>query len=110
MFLKEYAKAAGVDIEVRNFVVDYMDSTGTDWHVAQQVFINGVKASDTDMITVIRKRFPDDMTINSIFEIIGDLELQELTFIMEASAILKYPTRCIYVNKNYLKKLKERLK
>lgn len=38
MFLKEYAKAAGVDIEVRNFVVDYMDSTGTDWHVCTTSF------------------------------------------------------------------------
>lgn len=78
-FLSEIFKAAGLDMPVRNFLVDYRDGTGEFYHKPLQVICIR-DYSDSEIINNIMQDVEmQNMTIDGITEIRGEHSLAELS-------------------------------
>lgn len=78
-FLSEVFKAAGLDMPVRNFLVDFNDSKGESYHKPLQIICIR-DYSDSEIINNIMQDVEmQGMTIDGITEIRGEHSLAELS-------------------------------
>lgn len=97
MFLKELCKAIGVDLEVRNLIVDYTLSDGTRLYTAVQT-INLVEATDESLISLVREQIPEGSRICLIMEIEGEYEIPELMELAASPELFWTAKRCVFMD------------
>lgn len=96
-FIKEMFAAVGVNVEIHNIITDFRLADGSSAHQAHQILSNGVKCKDSDIIKQIRAAVPAAARICSIYEIYGDLTVEELQRLANSFELLKYKARPVYL-------------
>lgn len=97
-FIKEMFAAVGVNVEIHNIITDFRLADGSSAHQAHQILSNGVKCKDSDIIKQIRAAVPAAARICSIYEIYGDLTVEELQRLANSFELLKYKARPVYLD------------
>lgn len=97
-FMSVIFKTAGLDIPIRNFLVDYRDSKGESYHKALQVVCMR-EYSDNEIINNIMHDVEmQNMTIDAITEIHGEYSLEELSAMsQDVKAALTAGFRYLYL-------------
>lgn len=98
MILKELFSAIGVNLEVHNVITDFRLKNGRSANQAHQMIANGTVCTDEDIIERIKAALPDGSRICSIYEVYGDMEVDELQKLACSLELLKYKKRVIYMD------------
>lgn len=98
MILKDLLSAIGVKLEVRNIITDFRLKNGRSANQAHQLIANGVECTDAEIISRIKSDLPDGSRICSIFEVYGDMEVDELQRLAGSLDLFNYKTRVIYLD------------
>lgn len=105
--LKELHEAIGMNLEVRNIIVDFRTPDGRSAHQAYQAVANGAECPDDDIVRRIREGLPPGSRLCSVYEVFIDCELSELAELASSLELLNYGKRLIYLDrelaKEYLK-------
>ncbi len=97
-FMSTIFKAAGMDIPIRNFLVDFSDSKGESYHKALQVVCMRDYSDDEIKNNIMQDIEMQNMTIDAITEIRGEHSLDELSAMSQnVKAALKAGFRYIYL-------------
>lgn len=110
MFIKELFKAAGLELNVYNLIVDYTLPDGRRAHNAFQVLGHRVKADDDALIAQVKCQIPKESRICMIAEIEGDFELQELSRLAESVELLFTDKRMVYLDRELAKEYVDEVK
>lgn len=100
MLIAELCKSIGVEIRVRNLMVDYCDSHGNHFHKPLQTVIPpGCVEDDIELITFIKEKLSKQgFRVCGIAEALGDFEMGDLEAVFNGSDYGKYPMRALYVD------------
>ncbi len=99
MVLKEIFNAAGLELDVRNLIIDYKLKDGRYAHVTQQVLGNQIVISDDRLIETVRNHLPEGSRICTVFEVQGDYELPELERLCTSIELMRVNKRCVFMDK-----------
>lgn len=98
MFLKELYKAIGIELEVRNLLIDYK-LDGRCMHVPLQVVGGLVEVTDDMIIETAKANLPKGSRICTIFEVQGDYEMPELKKLCASVDLISVNKRCVYMDR-----------
>lgn len=98
MILKELFSTIGVKLEVRNIITDFRLKNGQSANQAHQFMVNGAGCTDAEIISRIKSVLPDGSKICSVFEVYGDMEVDELQRLAGSLNLLNYKIRVIYLD------------
>lgn len=98
MILKDLFSAIGVKLEIRNIITDFRLKNGRSANQAHQLIANGVECTDAEIISRIKSALPDGSRICGIFEVYGDMEVDELQRLAGSLDLFNYKTRVIYLD------------
>lgn len=99
MFLKDLFKDAGLELDVRNLIIDYKLKDGRCEHVAQQIITNQITVDDDMLIEVVKQKLTEGSRICTIFEIKGDYELPELERLCTSVELMCVDKRCVFMDR-----------
>ena len=98
MFLKELYEAIGIELEVRNLLIDYK-LNGKCMYIPLQVVGGLVEVTDDTIIETAKANMPKGSRICTIFEVQGNYELPELKKLCTSVDLISVNKRCVYMDR-----------
>lgn len=97
--LKELFEAIGLELEVRNILVDFRTPNGRSAHQAYQTVVNGGKCPDADIVKRVREALPAGSRLCCVYEVMIDCELSELERLANSLELINYERRMLYLDR-----------
>lgn len=101
--LKELYAAIGIDLEIRNIVVDFRTPEGRSAYQAYQAVSNGAECLDDDIVRRIQAGLPPGSRLCSVYEVFADCELSELAELAGSMELLNYGRCLLYLDRELAK-------